>query len=109
MELRPYQADAIAEVYEHLRTRDDNPCVVIPTGGGKTLLAESISQGQPDGWPAYRLEWQTLGSSHRRLRACFQGVRAEPFAAGSPEFIALELYVAWRGEGLAIETPAVRR
>jgi ATP-dependent Lhr-like helicase len=37
MNLRPYQSDAIAAVYEHLRSRDDNPCVVIPTGGGKTL------------------------------------------------------------------------
>jgi len=34
--LRPYQEEAAASVYEHLRTRDDNPCVMIPTGGGKT-------------------------------------------------------------------------
>jgi superfamily II DNA or RNA helicase len=34
--LRPYQEEAVASVYEHLRTRDDNPCVMIPTGGGKT-------------------------------------------------------------------------
>ena len=27
--LRPYQQEAVASVYEHLRTRDDNPCVVI--------------------------------------------------------------------------------
>jgi sulfur-oxidizing protein SoxA len=76
---------------------------------GKRLRSETISQGYANGFPTYRLEWQTLGSSHRRLRACFQGVRAEPFAAGSPEFIALELYVAWRAEGVAVETPAVRR
>lgn len=76
---------------------------------GKRLRTETLSQGYANGFPAYRLEWQTLGSSHRRLRACFQGVRAEPFAPGSPEFIALELYLAWRGEGLEIETPAVRR
>jgi hypothetical protein len=30
--LRPYQQEAVASVYEHLRTRDDNPCVVLPTG-----------------------------------------------------------------------------
>jgi sulfur-oxidizing protein SoxA len=35
-------------------------------------------------------------------------MRAEPFGAGSPEYIALELYLAWRGNGLPIETPAVR-
>lgn len=76
---------------------------------GKRLRAERVSQGHPNGFPAYRLEWQTMGSLHRRLRACFQGVRAEPFVSGSPEFVALELYLASRASGLAIETPAVRR
>jgi sulfur-oxidizing protein SoxA len=76
---------------------------------GKRLRAERISQGHPNGFPTYRLEWQTLGSLDRRLRACFQGVRAEPFAAGAPEVLALQLYLAWRAEGLPIETPAVRR
>ena len=37
--LRSYQEAAKAATYRHLRTRADNPCVVIPTGGGKTLLA----------------------------------------------------------------------
>jgi L-cysteine S-thiosulfotransferase len=76
---------------------------------GKTLLAESISQGQPDGWPAYRLEWQTLGSLQRRLRACFHGVRAEQPAYGSDDLVALELYLAKRAEGLPISAPGVRR
>ena len=76
---------------------------------GKRLRAEKISQGHPNGFPAYRLEWQTLGSLHRRLRACYQGVRAEPPLGGSPELINLELYLTWRAQGLPIETPAVRR
>ncbi len=76
---------------------------------GKRLRAERISQGHPNGFPTYRLEWQTLGSLHRRLRACFQGVRAEPYPSGAPELVALELYLAWRAQGLPIETPAVRR
>lgn len=76
---------------------------------GKTLLAESISQGQPDGWPAYRLEWQTVGSLQRRLRACFHGVRAEQPAYGSDDLLALELYLAKRAEGLPVAVPGVRR
>lgn len=36
MELRNYQREAVDAVWNHLRTRDGNPCVVIPTGGGKT-------------------------------------------------------------------------
>ena len=76
---------------------------------GKTLLAESVSQGHPDGWPAYRLEWQSLGSLQRRMRACFFGVRAEMPAYGSDDFTALELYLAWRAQGLASTAPGVRR
>ncbi len=76
---------------------------------GKRLRGDRISQGQTEGWPAYRLEWQTLGSLHRRLRACSLGVRADILDAGSPEYLALELYLAWRGEGLEIRVPGVRR
>jgi sulfur-oxidizing protein SoxA len=76
---------------------------------GKTLLAESVSQGHPNGWPAYRLEWQSLGSLERRLRACFFGVRADMPAYGDRDMIALELYLAWRARGLASTAPGVRR
>ena len=76
---------------------------------GRTLLAETVSQGHPTGWPAYRLEWQRAGSLERRLRACFNGVRAAMPAYDSPDLVALELYLAWRAQGLALESPAVRR
>jgi hypothetical protein len=42
IELRPYQREAVDRVYAHLRERDDNPCVVIPTGGGKTPVIATI-------------------------------------------------------------------
>lgn len=76
---------------------------------GKKLLAEPISQGHPADWPAYRLEWQTLGSLQRRLRACYYGVRAEMPAFGSDDLRALELYLAHRAKGLATSVPGVRR
>lgn len=76
---------------------------------GKTLLATTISEGHSNGYPIYRLEWQGAGSLHRRFRSCLVGVRAEPFSPGSEQYLALELYLARRGGGLAIETPAVRR
>ena len=76
---------------------------------GRKLRGDTISQGQTHGWPAYRLEWQSVGSLHRRLRACSLGVRAEVLPYGAPDYIALELYLAWRGEGLPIESPGVRR
>ncbi len=76
---------------------------------GRTLLAEKISQGHPADWPAYRLEWQALGSLQRRLRACYFGVRAALPAFGSPELVALELYLAARAEGLQASVPGVRK
>ena len=76
---------------------------------GKRLLTETISQGHGNAYPAYRLEWQSAGSLHRRLRACYFGVRAEMPPPGSPELLDLELFLAWRAQGLAVETPGVRR
>jgi sulfur-oxidizing protein SoxA len=76
--------------------------------GGK-LLGERISQGHPADWPAYRLEWQSLGSLQRRLRACYYGVRAEQPAFGSGDLVALELYIAARARGVASSPPGVRK
>jgi DNA repair protein RadD len=42
MELRWYQAEAVEAVWDHIRKRDDNPCIVIPTGGGKTPVIVQI-------------------------------------------------------------------
>jgi len=76
---------------------------------GKRLLAETISEGHGNAYPAYRLEWQNLGSLQRRLRACLFGVRAEMPPEGSPMLTELELYLGWRARGLAVESPGVRR
>ncbi len=50
MTLRPYQAQAVDAVYEHLRCRDDNPCVVIPTAGGKTPIMATICRDAVQKW-----------------------------------------------------------
>lgn len=76
---------------------------------GTKLRGDTISQGHPDGFPAYRFEWQEVGSLHRRLADCDRGVRAEPHALGSQQYLDLEVYLAARAQGLEIETPAVRR
>ena len=75
---------------------------------GQRLGGARIPQGQPNGYPLYRLEWQAMGSLDRRLRNCVTGVRAEPFASGSEEMGALQLYLGVRSNGLPVETPAVR-
>ena len=76
---------------------------------GRKLAAETISQGHGNAYPIYRLEWQSAGSLHRRFRSCLFGIRAEMLPGGAPEFVDLELYLAWRASGLPVETPGVRR
>lgn len=75
---------------------------------GQKLGGSAIPQGHANGYPIYRLEWQGLGSLQRRLRNCMIGVRAEPPAYGAAEYIELELYLAQRAKGMAVEIPAVR-
>jgi L-cysteine S-thiosulfotransferase len=76
---------------------------------GRTLLHETISQGHGTGFPAYRQEWQSVGSLQRRIRACYSGLRAEMPPYDSRELLQLELFLAWRANRLEIEAPAVRR
>ena len=76
---------------------------------GNMIRADHLSQGQINGFPAYRLKQARLISKHNRFRGCIRDTRAETFAEGSDEFRALELYVASRGNGLSVETPAVRQ
>jgi len=50
MELRPYQRESVEAVYEHLRTREDNPCVVLPTAAGKTPVMATICRDAVQVW-----------------------------------------------------------
>jgi sulfur-oxidizing protein SoxA len=75
---------------------------------GLKLAGSTIPQAHPTAYPIYRIEWQGVGSLQRRLRNCASGVRAEQYAYGSPELIALELYLMRRANGMQIESPGVR-
>lgn len=73
------------------------------------VRAELLSQGQTNGFPTYRLKWQGMGSLHKRLGGCNAEIRAEPYKSGSDEYLNLETYLAWRGRGLPMEGPSVRK
>jgi L-cysteine S-thiosulfotransferase len=74
----------------------------------KHLAGSPVTQAIPNGYPIYRLEWQSLGSLQRRLRNCINGMRAQNYDFGAPELVELELYLMSRARGMPIETPAVR-
>ena len=50
MQLRPYQQAAVDAVYEHLRSKETNPCVVLPTGTGKSLVLAQIAKDSVEKW-----------------------------------------------------------
>lgn len=72
------------------------------------IRADHLSQGQINGFPVYRLKDTRLTSAAGRFRGCIRDTRAETFATDSAEFVALELYVASRGNGLSVEGVSVR-
>lgn len=79
---------------------DDHP--------GQLLRAQVLSQGQTNGFPTYRLASSTVIGTQSRINQCYKSVRAEEQPFGSEDFALMELYMNARGNGLKIETPAVR-
>lgn len=75
---------------------------------GNYIRADHLSQGQINGFPTYRLKNAKLNGVHSRFKGCVRDTRAETYSPGSEEFIALELYVKSRANGLSVEGPSVR-
>lgn len=48
--LRWYQRAAVDAVWDHIRRGDDNPCVEIPTGGGKSAVIATIASEAVKKW-----------------------------------------------------------
>jgi len=86
VELRPFQRDAVESVYSHLRLRDDNPCVVIPTAGGKTPILATISRDAVDRWNGRVLILahvkELLEQSVEKLMLLAPGVPVGVYSAG---------------------------
>ncbi len=72
------------------------------------IRADHLSQGQINGFPVYRLKNAKLNSVHARFKGCVRDTRAQTYKPGSEEFLALELYVTSRGNGLSVEGPSIR-
>lgn len=51
---RPYQEEATESLDNYIREKETNPCVVIPTGGGKSILIAWIIQHWKLEYPPFR-------------------------------------------------------
>jgi DNA repair protein RadD len=84
--LRPYQEAAKAALYDHLRLRDDNPCVVIPTAGGKTPVIASVCKDAVGLWQGRVLILahvkELLEQAADKLNAVCPEVRFGVYSAG---------------------------
>jgi L-cysteine S-thiosulfotransferase len=101
--------DRGAQLYRQRMGQLDLACAQChDDNAGRRLGGSVIPQAHPTAYPIYRLEWQGMGSLQRRLRGCMTGIRAEPYAYGSAEFVALELYLKARAAGMPMESPGVR-
>jgi sulfur-oxidizing protein SoxA len=75
---------------------------------GQQFRGQVLTQGQSNGFPAYRFTEGHMVGLQERFTECLSKLRAEPFAPGSEEYIALEVFMSARSNGLKIETPAIR-
>jgi len=75
---------------------------------GQKFGGETLSQGHAVSYPVFSLGEKRMISLHERFRMCNQLARAEPQPLGSPDYVALELYLNWRSKDLPITAPGVR-
>lgn len=75
---------------------------------GQMIRGQKISQGQGNGFPAYRLDTGEMTNLGLRIQQCMSLMRAQPFTIDSDELKVMQLYIMSRSNGLTIETPAVR-
>ncbi len=87
---RPYQLEAIDALDEHLATKENNPCVVIPTAGGKSLVMALAIQ-----------RWKL---AHPPLRVCILAHRKELVKQNSDELIAI-----WPAGDIGVYSAGLRR
>ena len=107
-ELKPFYEKG-KKIYNTRYGQMNMACVVCHDQyAGQRLRGQVLSQGHSNGFPLYRLGSGKMTSLHSRIKECFISFRADPFDLGSEELISLELYLHKRGNGLKIETPAVR-
>lgn len=106
--IAPFVASGKA-YYEARRGQMDMACAQCHVNyEGFRLRAQVLTQGQLNGFPTYRLANQRVNGIHLRFRQCENRLRATFQKAGADDYINLELYMMSRGNGLKIETPAVR-
>lgn len=85
MDPRWYQSEAVDATWEHIRSKAGNPCIVLPTGAGKSLVIGMIARDTVQ-WGgrclvlAHRKE--LLEQNAEKIQACMPGLDVGVYSAG---------------------------
>ena len=86
LNLRPYQSEAVEAVYNHLRTKENNPCIVCPTGTGKSIIIAKIVSDAVQNWNGRVLILahvkELLEQNAGKIRALCPDLKIGIFSAG---------------------------
>lgn len=85
-DLRYYQKESVDNVYEHLRSQKNNPCIVLPTGAGKTAVMATICRDTVEKWGGRVLVVshvkELIEQTASTLRAWFNSLDVGIYSAG---------------------------
>lgn len=87
MRLREYQKQAIAQTWRYLHEQQGNPCIVIPTGGGKSPVIAGLIQDAIRKKPNARVlvlahVKELVKQNHEKLKMVWPQARAGIYSAG---------------------------
>ena len=84
-------------------------CHVVSAGQYVRADRLSAGLGHPTHFPVYRSKTGGMVSLHQRFAGCIRDVRAKPFELQSPEYKALEYFLTYMSNGLAVNGPGARK
>lgn len=88
MKLRHYQQRAIDELYQWFRDNTQgNPCMVLPTGAGKSVIIAALCRDALTSWPETRILMLThsrelVGQNAERMRSMWPNAPLGIYSAG---------------------------
>jgi len=87
MQLRDYQREAVDSIYEWFEESSGNPLVVVPTGGGKSVIIAKFIEEVLQQWPGERFMVAThvkelVDQNYRALKRCWPAAPAGIYSAG---------------------------
>jgi len=83
---RPYQSAAVTATWNFLQYREGNPCIVIPTGGGKSIVIATLCEDALTQWPGTRIcilahVQELVGQNYDKLKTQWPEAPAGIYAA----------------------------